>query len=352
MSYPYAQQQRYVTPGMLNNEHQMYQSKSSICFTHTSTNAMADPQNMAGTRQMNSSPYMTMVDPTINPSNIPMQNTQPHQAQQSRSQSANIDSSNGIQPQHLHSMLPGAGLAPAPAPVPANVSVLKPKPKNSSKTGGSISSSDDDLEIEDEDPETRPAVITVAKPDAFRDKILWEIVDSVWTPRNKPASSEKIVAAIKFVGEAVRGLREQWKSQNEKLKKAELPNSETSANAPALKSLVGQLREVMETLAARVTKWGHPSILKRYALSPYPQLTLSKRACILGITLSSHLAIIHLSHIMIFEILLVDTARLPRHASGLASAIGRVALASIVSRLDSSMPYHAVVSHTTYSNVC
>lgn len=296
---------------------------------------------------MNASPYMTMGDPTVNPSNIPMQSAQ---VQQPRSQSANIEPSNGIQPQHLHSMISGSG--PAPAPVPANVSVLKPKPKNSGKTGGSVSSSDDDLEIEDEDPETRPAVITVAKPDAFRDKLLWEAVDSVWTPRNKPASSEKIVAAIKFVGEAVRGLREQWKSQNEKLKKAELPNSETSASAPALKMLVGQLREVMETLAARVTKWGHPSILKRYALSPYPQLTPSKRACILDIALSSHLIIIHLSFIMVPEILLVGTARLHLHPYGLAFAVGCLALAWIVPSLDSSIPYHAVVFENTFSNIC
>lgn len=325
-----------MTPGMLNNEHQLYQSKSAVnSDSHTLTSA--DPSSIPGSRQMNASPYMPMGDPTINPSNIPMQNSQ---IQQQRTQSINLEPANGMQSQHLQQLQPASG----PVPMVANAveKVLKPKPKSASRTGGSASSSDDDLEIEDEEPEMRPAVITIAKPDGYKDKLLWEAVDSVWTPRNKPASSEKIVAAIKFVGEAVRGLREQWKSYNEKLKKAELPNSETSLEAPQLKQLVGQLREIMEILAARVTKWGHPSILKRYVLSSHPLLTYSHRICILDITSFSREACVRLILIMICQVSLETW--LPH--GGLAIPASHLTSECIAAVVHSSIPCHIVVSST------
>lgn len=234
---------------------------------------------------MSNSPYLTMGDPTINPSNIPMQN---NQIQPPRTQSVSVEPSNGIQSQHLHAMIPTTAPVALAATAPAE-KVLKPKPQGAPKSGGSISSSDDDLDIEDDPPEVRPAIITVAKPETYKEKLLWEVVDAVWTPRNKPASSEKIVSAIKSVGEAVRGLREQWKSQNEKLKKAELPNSEASGHAPQLKQLVGHLREIMESLAARVTKWGHPSILKRYVLSSHPHPSCCCCVCTFDLSLLSSL---------------------------------------------------------------
>lgn len=302
---------------------------------------------------MNASPYMpTMGDRTINPSNIPMQNNQVQPPP--RSQSVNMESVNGVAPQHLHSMLPGAG--PAPVMVQAADKVLKPMPKTAGKSGGSMSSSDDDLEIEGEDdPEVRPAIITIAKPagDNYRDRLLWEVVDSVWSPRNRPAPTEKIIAAIKFVAEAVRGLREHWKSQNEKLKKAELPNSETSAHAPALKQMVGQYRELMETLATRVTKWGHPSILKRYVFSSHPKLihTCTIFTRILLIALQLHNVFDCLSVIMILEILPIRLPFLHLNPGGLARSVDCVMLAWTIIFIDSSISYHPAVSETTVSSI-
>lgn len=287
---------------------------------------------------MNASPYMPMGNPTINPSNIPMQT---NQAQQSRTQSVNIEPANGMLPQQLHQMQPAVGQFPMATN--AAEKVLKPKPKSTNRAGGSASSSDDDLEIEDEEPEMRPAIITIAKPEGYKDKLLWEAVDSVWTPRNKPASSEKIGAAIKLIGEAVRGLREQWKAHNERLKKAELPNSETSSDAPQLKQLVGQLREIMETLAARVTKWGHPSILKRYALSSHPLLTYSNCTCIRSITSSLHQAFVHLSLIMVARNSPIKEVVQWLSHGGLAFLARRLTSAWIAARVHSSISCHAVV---------
>lgn len=146
----------------------------------------------------------------------------------------------------------------------------KTKAKKDAKKDGSSSNSDDDLEIE-EPPEARPTIISDLKPTDQAGKLLWEVVDAVWSPHNKPASADKIRTAVAFVGEAVRGLRDQWKSQNEQLKKAELPNSDTASQAASLKAAVSAHRDTMERLVARVTQYGHPWILKRYvSLSPPP----------------------------------------------------------------------------------
>lgn len=147
----------------------------------------------------------------------------------------------------------------------------KTKLKKDGKKSGSASNSEDDLEIEDEPPEARPSIISVPKPTDQAGKLLWEIVDAVWSPHNKPASADKIRTAVAFVGEAVRGLRDQWKSQNEQLKKAELPTSDTASQAASLKAAVSAHRDTMERLVARITQFGHPWILKRYVSSPPSQ---------------------------------------------------------------------------------
>lgn len=293
---------------------------------------------------------MPMGDPTANPSNLSMHNNHVQQ-QPTHVQPVTMDMTNGMQTQHLQQIQPAP---PGQLAVTANTidKVLKPKPKTTSKTSGSASSSDDDLEIEDEEPEMRPALITLAKPDGYKDKLLWEAVDSVWTPRNKPASSEKIVAAIKFIGEAVRGLREQWKSHNERLKKAELPNSETSSDAPQLKQLVGQLREIMETLAARVTNWGHPSILKRYVFSQQPLLVHTHHIRIPHATPESCHTLLHSSPMSLAALPFGALLQLMPH-DGSACLTGCLTIASTAACVHSSIPYHAVpctIKFITFAN--
>lgn len=159
---------------------------------------------------------------------------------------------------------------PQMAPSAASNAASKPRVKKAGKSSGSSSSSEDDLDIEEE-PEQKPAAITIAKPTDERGKLLWEVVDAVWTPRNKPAPPEKIRSAISFIGSAVRNLREKWKAANDALKQAELPDSKTKDQAAGLKTTVSTYRETMDTLASRVASFGHPSILSRYVLVKKPK---------------------------------------------------------------------------------
>jgi hypothetical protein len=126
-------------------------------------------------------------------------------------------------------------------------------------------SSDDELEIEDEEPpETIPAQLAVSMPTDDRGKALYRAVQAVWSPRNKPVDPEKVRGGIANYGDTIRGLRDAWKTKNESLRKAELPNSPTASDATYLKEEVARYRQLLETVMLRSLQYSHPAILKRY----------------------------------------------------------------------------------------
>lgn len=111
-----------------------------------------------------------------------------------------------------------------------------------------------------------PALLTVSAPTDERGKALYNAVQAVWSPRNKPASPEKIRSGIVGFAETVRNLRDAWKAKNDMLRKAELPNSPTAGDAVALKDEVARYRQVTESVMSRSLLYGHPSIVKRYVV--------------------------------------------------------------------------------------
>ena len=268
MSFPYQQgsqvSHRFIEPSMLNADGQVRQSKNLGSSTMECSNKALDPAQMAQVRQMESSPYFTMPgarmsNTTLDPRTLQMQHYAQLQQQQQQVQKTNLAQMNGLHSGHLHNMY-------QMQPQAASVKVPPmARTKKDGRSPGSASSSDDDLDIEEEEePEQKPAVITIAKPSDERGKLLWETVEAVWTPRNKPAPAEKIRAAIAFVGNAVRGHRDKWKQNNEQLKQAELPNSATQSQAGVLKANVEEKRATMEIIATRIVRFGHPSIVRRY----------------------------------------------------------------------------------------
>ena len=139
--------------------------------------------------------------------------------------------------------------------------------KPSDPSNASISP-DDDLEIEDEEPpEMTPPLLTVSMPTDERGRALYSAVLAVWSPRNRPVDPEKIRSGIANFADTIRGLRDAWKTKNETLRKAELPNSSTAADAPRLKEEVARYRQVLETIMQRSLLYGHPAIVKRYVRS-------------------------------------------------------------------------------------
>jgi len=142
------------------------------------------------------------------------------------------------------------------------------KKEGQDSSSSSESGSEDDLEIDDEPPEPRPALLVVTPPSDLGSKALYDAVQAVWSPRNKPAVGDNIRSGVKLFGEAVKGLRDAWKTKNESLRKAELPNSGNPEAAAALKTAVARLRTNMETLMQRSLVHGHPAHLMRYVSLP------------------------------------------------------------------------------------
>ena len=154
--------------------------------------------------------------------------------------------------------------------------------KREGQASASDSDSDGDLSIEgDEPPEETPFLLTVSAPTDERGKALFNAVQAVWTPRNRPASPDKIRSGIAAFGETVRALRDAWKAKNDSLKKAELPTSPTAAEVPRLKDDVAHYRQVMESVMARSLFFGHPSVVSRYVPPPSPRTTLVSTGTIL-----------------------------------------------------------------------
>ena len=133
---------------------------------------------------------------------------------------------------------------------------------------GSQSDSASDLSVEDEEPEQRPAPLSVSMPTDDRNKTLFCVTEAVWSPRNKSAPVEKVKKVISDFGDTIKTLRDTWKTINENLKKAELPNAQTSSAVGKLKEDVLWYRSIMEQAVNRTLLFAHPAILKRYVFAP------------------------------------------------------------------------------------
>lgn len=155
---------------------------------------------------------------------------------------------------------------------PKRVRTKKPKVEvtKDGPQSETISASESDSSDEEELPDPPPALLIVAPPTEERGKALWHAVHAVWTPHNKPAPPEKIRNGLTAFGEVVRSLRDAWKAKNDSLKKAELPNSATAAEALQLKDDVARYRQTMEQVMSRSNQFGHPSLVKRYVYSSTP----------------------------------------------------------------------------------
>ncbi|EXJ95590.1 hypothetical protein A1O1_00712 [Capronia coronata CBS 617.96] len=291
-TYPPRQQQPspYVNIGPRPSQLSQVQSSEMMHYPNFQeqnlqpSNPYIDPSmltaNQMANTNNNSSNFQTH-QPFIAPSYFKPGSTVDPQSLQSAQSPQSMQSAT---PQQLQ---PGSALQPKPektskakAPKDPNApkksaSVVRKDGVTDSKVEGQVtryetdSDSDEDLVIEDQEPpEMTPALLTVTKPTDERGKALYDAVQAVWSPRNKPAPAEKIRSAIASFGETVRNLRDAWKAKNDSLRKAEIPDSPTASFATQLKEEVSRYRQVMESVMARSQLFGHPAIVKRLGDNP------------------------------------------------------------------------------------
>jgi hypothetical protein len=199
-----------------------------------------------------------------------MQSLQQNQYGNLPQQSKHSPSSTRIPLTRPVSALPKGDQAPKPIqPKDPNAPIKRPRgrprkdgrPPEQKKSSGSSS---DELEIEEEEPEMTPAIISVSMPSDLRGKNTYQAVQAVWSPRNKPVEPDKVRSGIAQFGDIIRSLRDNWKSWNEQLRKAELPDATDAAMVPKFKEEVAQYRSTIESVMQRALLFGHPAIVKRY----------------------------------------------------------------------------------------
>ncbi|KAL9623900.1 MAG: hypothetical protein Q9160_001892 [Pyrenula sp. 1 TL-2023] len=134
-----------------------------------------------------------------------------------------------------------------------------------SPTGSTDDSDSDDLVIE-QAPEPMPGILIPPRPDQVDQKIIYEACLAVWSPRNLAVPAKKVSDAVKSIGDLLKGLRDQWKKQNELLKQAEIAGSPATAS---LKADVARLRQQAGAVASKVAEYGHPSLLPHLGNNPY-----------------------------------------------------------------------------------
>jgi hypothetical protein len=140
------------------------------------------------------------------------------------------------------------------------------KQEGKSPTSSYDSESDSDLEIE-EPPDPMPEILKSGRPNDSDGQVLFDTVQAVWSPHNKPAVPDNIRAGIAQFGETIRKLRDAWKAKNAALQQAENANS---SNVASLKEEVGQYRRLMQEVAKTAVELGHPAHLKKYVYtSPF-----------------------------------------------------------------------------------
>lgn len=334
---------------MLNAGGQVYQSKvKPLNPPFTLANNAQGVSNEAQPGQTTSSPYFQQMSSTLNPRDIQPQYNM--QMQRPQGLQVNAHQTNGMLSQQAQQSILQFQPQSTAALVAKATKEPKAKARKGSGKGGSASDSDDDLDIEDEPPEAKPAMLSILKPTEQPGKLLWEVVDAVWSPRNKPASADKIRTAVASVGEAVRNVRDQWKAQNEQLKKAELPAAPTALQVPALKAAVGTHRETMERLVVKVAQFGHPWILKRYvSFFPAP---LIKCCNFVPEQLQTYFEQQHTNRKAFMTVLMLflhQTRHITAYCHALAFMMPTTRPARLMVTLDSSMSCNASVLHTTLS---
>lgn len=158
----------------------------------------------------------------------------------------------------------------APQSKPSKDSIA-PKKTKKKGTNDPASDSEDELSIQaEEPPEPTPAILSIDLPTEEGQKAQYLAVHAVFSPRNKPATPEKVRGGIASFGDSVRALRDSWKVKNENLRKAELPDSPTAKDADALKKEVARYRSLIQEVMTRSLNFGHPSIVKRYVILATP----------------------------------------------------------------------------------
>lgn len=271
-------QPQYISPyGMRQTLHPGFPNMQMGRYGNQTDQDRRQPPNVVDPRFLNPTDFQTSQLEQVQNQFQNMSEVLPNAASNS------VVNHQGLSGPHTSVSTPPLGPKPMTVVNKTEKSLSKPRPKKDpnapkrprgrprkdgqtgTKPDGSVSGSTDDSDSDDlvieQAPEPMPAILIPPRPDQIDQRLVYEACLAVWSPRNLTVPAKKVSEAVKTLGELLKGLRDQWKTRNELLKRAELANTPA---VPSLKADVAKLRQQAEIVTSRVTEYGHPSLLAQY----------------------------------------------------------------------------------------
>ena len=130
------------------------------------------------------------------------------------------------------------------------------------------SASEDDLQVEE------PSPLPATRPSDPVKGTEYDAVHAVWAKRSVALSGAVIRSALGEYWEVMRGIRDQWKSETQKLQQA-TQNKEAAKISEHRSQVDGKLR-LLESCIHLTLEHGHKDIVERYVyILPLPRILFS-----------------------------------------------------------------------------
>lgn len=148
-----------------------------------------------------------------------------------------------------------------------------PAESASSSDSSSESGSDDDSDYEsaseDEVQDDESSPLPASRPSDPSKAIEYDIIKAVWAKRSVVLSSVIIRSALGEYWDIMRGVRDEWKSEIQKLQ--QVKDKKEAAKISDYQSRVDEKRRLLESCLCLTLKHGHRDILERYVQIPNSQ---------------------------------------------------------------------------------
>lgn len=141
----------------------------------------------------------------------------------------------------------------------------------SSVDSSSDSGSEDDSTYEsasEEEPQNEePLPVPLIRPNDPDKAIEFDIIKAVWAKRSVVLSGAVIRSALGEYWEIIRSIREQWKSETQKLQQATEKKEATKVSD--YRSRADEKRRLLESCLRLTLRHGHRDIVERYVQIPF-----------------------------------------------------------------------------------
>jgi len=160
-----------------------------------------------------------------------------------------------------------AGSRPSPVSARETPTAESASSADSSSESGSEDDSTYESASEEEPQNEEPSPIPLIRPNDPDKAIEFDIIKAVWAKRSVVLSGAVIRSALGEYWEIIRNIREQWKSETQKLQQA--TEKKEAARVSDYRSRADEKRRLLESCLRLTLRHGHRDIVERYVKIPF-----------------------------------------------------------------------------------